>query len=215
MRRKLKYINYSSKIILFFKTVSLYILLFQLILFTIAFLHIGAYLSAPSSEPFKSDLIVVLGGGTSDRLMVGIDLYKSGFANKILLTGFVGLNESVIPTYAKWRSQFLIDSGVPEESIIPDGSARTSYEEAKFIEMFMMKHGTKNILIVTDPPHLRRLSYIYSNVFPDNSGYKIGFVPTKPMWWNPNCWWSNSYSAEFVILEVIKSFYLFANLTGR
>jgi uncharacterized SAM-binding protein YcdF (DUF218 family) len=156
-----------------------------------------------------------LGGGTSDRLKVGLDLYKSGFANKILLTGFVGLTEGVIPTYAKWRSQYLIESGVPEESIIPDGSARTSYEEAKFIEMFMMKHNIKNILIVTDPPHLRRLSYIYSNVFTDNIQYKIGLVSTKPIWWDPIYWWSNTYSAEFVILEIIKSLYLFANLTGR
>ncbi len=68
-----------------------------LLLVAIIFLNLGQWLSAPANDPVKVDLIVALGGGKGERDQMAVDLYRAGYAQKILLTGmFPGLRTGQI-----------------------------------------------------------------------------------------------------------------------
>ncbi len=159
----------------------------------------------------KADLIVILGGGTGDRVKKGADLYTKGFASTVLTTGFPEMNENVLPTYSKWRLQYLIEQGVPKRSILLDSSAKNTYEEAVIINQLMINNKWQSVLIVSDPPHLRRLSIIFSFIFGDKSDLSFFLISSSPDWWSAQYWWKNTISAQFVLLEVFKLTYFYFN----
>ena len=54
-----------------------------LLLIAILFVNLGHWLSEPVNKPVKTDLIVTLGGGDTERDQMAADLYKAGYAKKI------------------------------------------------------------------------------------------------------------------------------------
>lgn len=111
----------------------------------------------------KSDCIMVLGCGVrgsepspmlKDRLDTAIELYKSGAAEKILMSGDHGgefYNEvGVMKIYA-------IKNGVPAEDIFMDHAGFSTYESLyRAKELF----GINNLLAVTQRYHLYRTVYL-------------------------------------------------------
>ena len=51
------------------------------------FLNAGVFLSAPAKPPVSADVMVILGGDAGARTIRGIDIYKKGFVQRIILTG--------------------------------------------------------------------------------------------------------------------------------
>lgn len=89
-----------------------------------------------------------------DRLKVGIDLYKSGTAPKILMSGDHG-SENYDEVYA--MKQYAIDCGVPSEDIFMDHAGFSTYESIyRASEIF----GAEKVVIVTQKYHLYRSIYI-------------------------------------------------------
>lgn len=190
---------------------SLFVVAIELLVFVLGINYAGIYFSTPRDDATQADLIVVLGGGTAERLSKGIDLYKQGFAEKLLLTGFPELKAEAVPGYIKWRVQYLIDAGIPMQSLVLNGTARSSAEEAAWVKNYLITNKAGKAIIVSDPPHIRRLSYIYTSVFEAHPELSYDLVASEPVWWNSNKWWSNKYSAQFVILETVKFSYYFIN----
>lgn len=191
--------------------VALWIVIVQLLILVLLIIYGGTFFSTPISKESNADLIVILGGGTADRLIKGISLFKEGFADKVLMTGFPELNSELIPAYIKWRAKYVVDAGVPRSSLILDGSAKSSMEEAALVRDYLINNHIHKALIVSDPPHLRRLSYIYSSIFKSHRDLSYILISSEPVWWNPERWWKNKYSAQFLISEVIKFMYFFIN----
>ncbi|MBU2568694.1 MAG: YdcF family protein [Gammaproteobacteria bacterium] len=182
------------------------------VLFVFALIIFGGFFfSTPEFEPRPADLIVVLGGGGGDRINKGLDLFNAGYSNDMLITGLPEMNNDVMPTYSKWRLQYLIEQGVPKRSIILDDSAKNTYEEAVNIKRLMINNKWQRVLIVSDPPHLRRLSIIFSFVFGDKSDLSFFLISSSPEWWSAQYWWKNTISAQFVLLEIFKLIYLYFN----
>ena len=71
---------------------------------------------------------------------------------------------------------------------------------------WMEARGVKRVLVVSDPPHMLRLSYAWSRVFA-GSGLSFSLVSSRPPWWSAWRWWANEYSRHFVGNEVLKLAY--------
>jgi len=173
------------------------------------FLEAGGFLAAPSSDPSHADLIIALGGDNGARVLLAAKLWKKGIASHILLTG---LEEQPIKTrnqYLNWRVKFLTVQNIPKDAIMFDIHSRNSFEEALNTFQLMQKHHWESALVISDPPHMRRLNWVWSNTF-NSTGMEYILVQTHPAWWDEDHWWANEASAQFVLMEYIKfAYYVF------
>jgi uncharacterized SAM-binding protein YcdF (DUF218 family) len=187
-----------------FLKISLLFFLISSALYGTLFLGLGFLVSMHSSKPQKADVIIVLGGDSGLRVTMGADLYKAGYAKRIVLTGID--SRYYHPDHPNWRERKLMERGVPRKNIIVDTWSETSWEEAENTADLMDKKGWKSVIVVSDPPHMLRLNKTWNKAFA-NSGKRFRLVATEPAWWNPLLWWRNSISYHFVISEIKKNIY--------
>jgi uncharacterized SAM-binding protein YcdF (DUF218 family) len=115
-------------------------------------LNVGYWLSAPRSAPARGDLIVSLGGGGIERIQLALTLYEQGHAQRILLTGIERDQGPNGNHYQHWRSQFLLNRGVPSNALLFDHESANSYEEANNTAKLMNVERWNTSLVVSDPP---------------------------------------------------------------
>ncbi len=124
----------------------------------------GSKIIAESDAPALTDVdcILVLGckvnGETpsdmlEDRLLCAINLYKSGAAPKIIMSGDHG---TVTYDEVNTMKQYAVDAGVPSSDIFMDHAGFSTYESVyRAKEIFC----AKKIIIVTQTYHLYRAVY--------------------------------------------------------
>ena len=174
-----------------------------------AFLEAGNYLAVPSNKPSQADLIVALGGDIGERVQLAARLWDEGVAPLILLTGLEEQPKEALGQYLNWRARFLITQKVPKDVILFDVHSRNSFEEAANTFHLMQAHHWKKVLVISDPPHMRRLDWVWISAF---NGTEVEFtlIQTHPAWWRGDHWWANEMSAQFVLMEYIKlAYYIF------
>ncbi len=109
------------------------------------------------------DVILILGCGVRDdgtpthmlhdRLEVGYELYKSGVAPKILVSGDHGRKDYDEPNTMK---NYLIEKGVPSEDIFMDHAGFSTYESMYRAAAIF---GVEKAVVVTQKYHLYRALY--------------------------------------------------------
>jgi hypothetical protein len=177
-----------------------------IILFLCFVLLFPFLLQLPASAPSKADAIVILGGGKGDRVKKSLDLYREGYARNIVLTGIKLSHAKSHQGMTDSRAEFLIKHQVRLEEISYLIPSENSWEEAQSTQRMMQQRGWKDVIVVSDPPHMLRLSYSWGKAF---RGYPKHFtlVATEPAWWSPLTWWDNKTSAIFVLSEFLKLSY--------
>ena len=119
---------------------------------------------ADAVPEFDADCILVLGCGVrddgtpshmlEDRLLYGIDLYKKGVANKLLMSGDHGRADYDEVNAMK---DYAMAQGIPSEDIFMDHAGFSTYESmCRAKEVF----GVKKMIIATQGYHLSRAVYI-------------------------------------------------------
>ncbi len=133
----------------------------------------------------KTDLVVVLGGGSyrnsltgasSERLLKGLILYREGYAPRIIFSGGApeGLSRKLLHTVlgirrsartAQSSEADLMERaasrlGIPDKDRAIDEAARDTYENLVNVRKYMSENGLKTCLIVTSPTHMRRAALI-------------------------------------------------------
>ena len=176
------------------------------VMLVLGFLNAGNFLAAPAQAPVKADLLVALGGDNGGRADRVLELYRKGFAPKVLLTGPEGGHSKTRPTYLHWRARYLIDAGIPEKDLLYDRRSATSWEEAVNTLRLMQSMKLDRVLVVSDPPHMRRLSWVWGKVF-EGSGKEFTLVESAMEKWDADHWWRTSLNAQFVFGEYIKLAY--------
>ena len=127
--------------------------------------HAGHWLEAPAQSPKHADAIAVLGGDEEgERASRALALYRQGHAPTIVLTG-LQMGASAVPAGLNWRAEFLEVRGVPKTAIRFEIEARNSYMEAEQLLALMRKEGWRTLIVVSDPPHMRRLAWTWARVF--------------------------------------------------
>lgn len=171
-----------------------------------SFLLAGYFISSPVATARKADVLLALGGDNGDRITRVVELFQQDLAPRLLLTGLESCPDGTRQTYLNWRVLFATSKGVPKDAILYDLNARNSWEEAVNTLALLKREGWNSVLIVSDPPHMRRLDYVWTKVF-HGSGKEFILVQSNPYWWNPGTWWRTDQSAVFVISEYVKLIY--------
>ncbi|WP_353663212.1 YdcF family protein [Hydrogenimonas sp. SS33] len=167
------------------------------------------YLLDVSQKPRKADIIVVLGGDWSgNRVKKAYRLYKEGYSE----SGYIGINErSGIYLKEKngklYRSdrEYLRGRGVPENKILSLKIPGTTIEEVRSIKELMLSHGFRSVLIVTDPPHTRRVEILANDV--ENfreKGLEAILVSSDPPWWKKETYFQNRQAKKYALNEAVK-----------
>jgi uncharacterized SAM-binding protein YcdF (DUF218 family) len=174
-------------------------------------LNLGHWLSAPATAPIQGDIIVVLGGsGGYERVGRALDLYRQGYAKEILLAGFHGAAEQRGDLYRHWEAKFLMAGRVPPEALLFDDQSKNSYEEAHNTARLMQSQQWKRALVISDPPHLRRLDMVWGPVCAKH-GLEYRLIAAESPRWDPSRWWHDGVWAKFVGMELLKlSYYAIA-----
>lgn len=168
-----------------------------------AVLQAAHFLEAPAVHPRPAELMVVLGGDSGDRALTARRLYAARMAPRVLLTGMDTNPSELRPLLMHWRAHFLVSAGVPQEQLLFDAVSGNSWEEAVNTRKLMEARGWRTVLVVSDPYHMRRLSWIWRRVF-DGSGLEVSLVASSPQFWKPGSWWRDERSAQAVMMETIK-----------
>ena len=170
---------------------------------------VGHFLEAPAQQPVPADLIAALGGDNGARAARVLDLYRGGFATKVLLTGPEGGHSRTRPSYLGWRARYLVDQGLPEQALLYDHRSASTWEEAINTLRLMQEMNLDRVLVVSDPPHMRRLAWVWSKVFA-GSGKQFTLVASDMEGWDAAGWWRSSGNAQYVFGESIKLAYYVA-----
>jgi uncharacterized SAM-binding protein YcdF (DUF218 family) len=171
----------------------------------VAFLCAGHFLEAPAQEPVKADLLVALGGDNGARADKVLELYREKLGSRVLLTGPES-HSKTRSAYLNFRARYLIEEGVPEAAILFDRRSVNSWEEASNTLGLMRTMKLNRVVVVSDPPHLRRLSWVWGKVFA-GSGKEFILVASDMDDWDAAHWWRTSPNAQFVFGEYIKLAY--------
>lgn len=158
-----------------YKFLKLFLISLLFFLFLFFYLLLQVFFKGNSFKPVSSDAIVVLGHALdyyhepSDwltaRLEKALYLYNNDYAGKIIVSGGVGPRDSIpVSQGMKW---WLVNRGVPYESILMESSANNTYENLKYSKSIAYHHDISSIIVVTNDFHMYRSMYI-ANMFFDN-----------------------------------------------
>ncbi len=175
------------------------------LLIVLGFLNAGHFLAAPAQAPARADLIFALGGDNGGRADRVLELYRKGLAPKVLL-GAEGAHSRTRTAYLSWRARYLIDEGLPEGALLFDRRSGSSWDEAVNTLQLMRTMKMDRVLVVSDPPHMRRLAWGWERVF-KGSGKEYVLVASDMEVWDAEHWWRSSLNAQFVFSEYIKLAY--------
>ncbi|HYE87794.1 MAG TPA: ElyC/SanA/YdcF family protein [Vicinamibacterales bacterium] len=126
-----------------------------------------------SEPPVAADAIVVFaggvgesgkaGGGFQERVSQAITLYKAGFAPRVIFSsGYVfTMHEAAV------MKSVAVDNGVPEQAILLEERAATTFENVVYSNRILLNNGWKRILLVSSPYHMRRAMLTWRKVSPE------------------------------------------------
>lgn len=148
--------------------------------------RLEAHYPPPAISPAdRYDAIVVLGGGVDDkgtlrptveltsysrnRTTCGVDLYMRGYAPKLVLTGgddsIFGSGPQAAPEMKRWAHRL----GVPDDAMVTEEEARTTYENATGTKRIL---GPASILLVSSASHLPRATALFAK-----QGFRVTPAP--------------------------------------
>ncbi|MBL7197030.1 MAG: YdcF family protein [Candidatus Omnitrophica bacterium] len=152
-----------------------------------------------SQVPKKADCIVVFAGGVGEsgqagqgyeeRVQHAVELYKEGYAKYMIFSsGYMyAFKEPLV------MKVLAISLGVPEEAIILEDKAKNTYENIKFTKKILVDKGWDEILLVSSPYHMRRISLVAKKLtrgtkiiytpIPESRFYKHGIGPNGERVW--------------------------------
>lgn len=149
----------------------------------------------------KKDIIIVLSGSsTGHRVAKGVELYKKGYAYKIIMIG----TEIQWNTYEQEiMKDHAVDLGVPESDVEAVNQGQSTYAQAKKMVEVMKNKGYKSAIVVTSDYHTRRTEYIFDKIFLPAS-VNVIVSPSPSGRFDAEEWWKNADYAKTVFYEYTK-----------
>ncbi len=141
----------------------------------------------------KADAIVVVSGGdTEARTQAGIDLYKNGWGDSLVLSG--AAQDKTGPSNAAAMKQQAVEAGIPETSIYIDEEAANTQQNAKNTKSIFTDNNMSDIILVTSGYHQRRASLEFHKLSGDSITIRNSPVLQDKdwgwYWWlTPRGWW--------------------------
>ena len=89
-----------------------------------------------------------------ERINHGIQLYREGYVDKILLTGGKAKDNAHSDAYV--AMQYVLLQGIPREDILLEEESTITRENLDNAIAIMEKAGFHSAIIVSDPLHMKR-----------------------------------------------------------
>lgn len=120
--------------------------------------------SGERDQASAADAIIVLGAAAYDavpspvfraRIEHGLDLYRDGFAPRLVFTGGYGGSGARFAESQVAR-RYAIRAGIPEDAILIESTSQTTYQNLFEARRLMLEHGLRRAIVVSDPLHMAR-----------------------------------------------------------
>jgi uncharacterized SAM-binding protein YcdF (DUF218 family) len=157
----------------------------------------------------RSDVIFVLAGARVERWLEAVDLYRAGWAPRILLSaGRVEIAELQLrergirfPAEAELIRDAMVQMEVPADAItiIPDALDNTAHEAAASHGV-LRANGWTRLIVVTSKYHTRRTMFAFHR---ELKGTPVRAIVrwTRYDESTPERWWAQRGDARFVVME--------------
>jgi uncharacterized SAM-binding protein YcdF (DUF218 family) len=167
----------------------------------------------------KADLIFVLAGARIERWLEAVDLYKEGWASKIVMSP--GPSEPIegqlrergvkYPRDGDLARDAAVAMGVPADAIavLPDAVDNTAHEAA-MLQRLLAGGQLRRVIVVTSPYHTRRTGFAFRRQFA-NTGVQVIVRGSRHSAVPPSRWWRRREEIRLVMNELPK---LAAYLSG-
>lgn len=188
----------------------LLVLLLCLFLFRYPIMRGAGNFLIATDAPQKVPAIFVLSGGSYDRGLEAIRLYKAGFADTIVCTG-----ESVpqdvyalgLPYSEGYISKIMmLQDSVPANRVILVEKGTSTLEESDIILQYCQQHGLKKVGIVSHMFHTRRIRRVFMDKF-EKAGIEVLIFGAPATAYSEATWWDNEYGLISLNNEYIKIVY--------
>jgi len=163
---------------------------------------VAVWLWSRRDEARPAAAIVVLGAAQYDgkpspvlraRVDHAIDLFRRGFAQRIIFTGGVGDRDTT--SEAAVSQRYAIERGIPPRAILIETIGRSTSESLRQVADLMDAAPSRDVILVSDPFHMLRLSIL---------ARRYGLTPlTSPTQTSPIAL-SRSESWKYILGESIK-----------
>jgi uncharacterized SAM-binding protein YcdF (DUF218 family) len=197
-----------------FATVLKRIVAVLFLLATGVFMTLVVYIGAGvyTSNETKADAILILGSRSyygnrinpclEARVAHGTALYNAGYADTLIVSG--GLDQELGVTEAETMAGIATRMGVPEENILLEKQATSTYENILYTRRIMNLYGLHDLIIVTEPYHVPRASLIAEE---HDVPHAMSYAPGSP------CWERWTFLSRYFLREVFATYYYAA--TGK
>jgi uncharacterized SAM-binding protein YcdF (DUF218 family) len=150
----------------------------------------------------RADAIIVLAGDTNgERVTAGVNLYKQGYAQYLLMSGG---QLAWRLTYAEWMKKQAVVEGVTASAVLLQDRSMSTIEDAKFSLPIVQAHNFQSVILVTSPYHTGRAARVFKKVF-GRAGISVAVHPAEEKDFNPNRWWSRHEDTGLVVWEYVSS----------
>jgi uncharacterized SAM-binding protein YcdF (DUF218 family) len=168
---------------------------------------LGDYLVS-GQEPFRADMIVVLGGDDrGNRILKGAELLRKGYAPKILVSGPYCCYDQVESDVA---IGFAVRRGYPADWFISlPVKGNSTEEEAREVLAELDRRGVRRFLVVTSNYHTRRAARIYGRLVPAD---RFRVVAARDWAFHPDGWWRDRNARKQAFYEWSKTLANWAGL---
>lgn len=184
------------------KIIVIICILFLIPIITYLYVYTYIALNVYKDNKVKSDAIVVLGaqsyrGNVYNACLIGrvshaVDLYKQGYAKKIIVSG--GTDKYDHTNEAQTMYNLAIKQGVKSTDIIKEDKATSTYENLLFTNDILKENNMKSLIIVTEPFHSPRANLVANKL---NISHTISPATDSP------CWTKWKFISRFIYREPV------------
>jgi uncharacterized SAM-binding protein YcdF (DUF218 family) len=161
-----------------------------------------------------ADVMVMLTGSISDRVLQTADLYSEGVAARVwIVEEAMGANRILeergvdLISNSTQVKNALISLGIPSDSIlILPGDAASTRMEAEIVRSYLLtQKGMETLLLVTSADHTRRAYKIFNAAFKNlEEGPVVYCSASKYTNFHPEKWWRSKEDIQDVLKEYLK-----------
>lgn len=149
-------------------------------------------------------IITVSGGDTEARTQEAIDLYKNGWAPRLIFSG-AAMDKSGPSNAAVMREQ-AIAQGIPEDKITIEEQSETTKENAENTNDILADKNIHTAIVVTSSYHMKRTILEFRERAPDVN-FRAHPATADTQWsvW----WWTTPYGWFLAISELTKILFFY------
>ena len=176
-----------------------------------AFLQLGRFMAR--EDPLqKADAIFVFAGRYVERPLEAADLYRDGYAPRIVVTRATGDQATFelerrrvrIPTEHDLTADMLRQVGVPPDALVSPAFVHdNTAEEARTLRELALQHRWRRVIVVSSKYHLRRIMVAVAHSL-EGTGVEVLARGSRYDQSTPDRWWTRRSDIRALAAEVPK-----------